>query len=68
MNNQLKVLIADNTAEFSKECEKLLTSYGIDVILTQKDGEKLINDIKTYAPDVVLADVFMPHIDLVGVL
>ncbi|MEE1025287.1 MAG: sporulation transcription factor Spo0A [Acutalibacteraceae bacterium] len=68
MNNQLKVLIADNTAEFSKECEKLLTSYGIDVMLTQKDGAKLINDIKAYAPDVVLADVFMPHIDLVGVL
>ena len=68
MENKLKVLIADNTTEFSAEGGKLLNSYGMEVIYTQKDGIKLMAEIKNRHPDVVVADVFMPHIDILGVL
>lgn len=68
MANKLKVLIADNTTEFGQSCVRVLSSYGMEVILTQKDGMKLLSDIKQHAPDVVLADVFMPKLDVLGVL
>ena len=68
MQKRLKVMIAENSTEFSLECEKTLTSYGMEVILVEKDGNRLINAIKSQNPDVVLADVFMPHCDMIGVL
>ena len=68
MQKKLKIMIAEKATDFSKECEKLLESYGMEVILTEKDGNRLISDISTKAPDVVLADVFMPHCDIIGVL
>ena len=68
MQKRLKIMIAEKATEFSQECEKLLESYGMDVILTEKDGNKLISDISAIKPDVVLADVFMPHCDIIGVL
>lgn len=68
MQKKLKVIIAENMTEFTKECEKTLKSYGMDVVLTKKDGNSLISDISRYNPDVVLADVFMPHTDIIGVL
>ena len=68
MANKLKVLIADSSTDFSRECSKVLNSYGMEVILTQKDGIKLLTEIKAIRPDVVIADVFMPHLDIIGVL
>ena len=54
--------------DFSMECEKLLSSYGMEVILTKKDGSELLAAIKIEKPDIVLADVFMPRTDIMGVL
>ncbi|MBQ7128802.1 MAG: response regulator, partial [Clostridia bacterium] len=68
MQKKLKVIIAENMTDFSKECEKVLGSYGMDVILIKKDGNTLLSEIKVQSPDIVLADVFMPHIDIMGVL
>lgn len=68
MEKKLKVLIADNSSEFSIECTKVLKSYGMEVMMTQKDGLRLLSDIKNLKPTVVIADVFMPHLDLLGVL
>ena len=68
MQKRLKIMIAENSTEFSKECEKVLTSYGMEVILLEKDGKALIDAIKSKSPDVVLADVFMPHCDMIGLL
>ena len=68
MQKRLKIMIAENTTEFSKECEKVLSSYGMEVILTEKDGKRLLERINMESPDVVLADVFMPHCDIIGVL
>ena len=66
--SQLNVVIADNSAEFGSQCQKVLSSYGMNVSLCEKDGIELLEKIRLYKPDVVLADMFMPNLDVLGVL
>ena len=68
MEKKLKIVIADDSTEFSKNCAKSLTGYGMDVILAQKDGLSIISKIKSEKPDIVLSEVFMPNLDVLGVL
>ncbi|MGI6270081.1 MAG: sporulation transcription factor Spo0A [Candidatus Howiella sp.] len=68
MEKKLKVIIADDSTEFGHSCAHTLKSYGMDVALCAKDGVKLVSEIKSGNPDVVLADVFMPGLDVLGVL
>ena len=68
MKKQLNVLIADNSAEFGVHCQKMLTSYGMNAVLCEKDGTVLLEKIKATKPDVVLSDLFMPGIDSLGIL
>ena len=68
MEKKLKIVIADDSTEFSKNCAKSLTGYGMDVILAQKDGLNIISKIKSEKPDIVLSEVFMPNLDILGVL
>lgn len=68
MENKLKVVIADDSPEFGQNCANVLKSYGMDVHLCSKDGQKLVNEAKHLKPDVILADVFMPNLDILGVL
>ena len=68
MEKKLKIVIADDSTEFSKNCAKSLTGYGMDVILAQKDGLSIISKIKSEKPDIVLSEVFMPNLDILGVL
>ena len=68
MENKLKLVIADDGAEFGINCANVLKSYGITVTLCEKDGQKLLQYIKTQKPDIVVADVFMPNLDILGVL
>ncbi|MBO4468455.1 MAG: sporulation transcription factor Spo0A [Clostridia bacterium] len=68
MEKRLKIIVADNGDEFGKVLDKAFTNYGMDVNLCEKDGKKLLEQIKEQKPDVVLADVFMPNLDILGVL
>ncbi len=68
MEKKLKIVIADDSTEFSKNCAKTLTSYGMNVVLSEKDGLKVVTTIRKEKPDVLIADVFMPNIDILGVL
>lgn len=68
MENKLKVLIAEKSTDFAVKCQKVLGSYGMNAITVEKDGALLLDEIRRTSPDVVLADVFMPHTDLMGVL
>lgn len=68
MEKKLKVIIADDSTELGQNCAKALEGYGMEVSLCAKDGQKLIEKIKHGNPDVVIADVFMPNIDILGVL
>ncbi len=68
MEKNLKIIIADDSTEFSKNCAKILKSYGMDVILTEKDGLNVISKVKSEKADVLLAEVFMPNLDILGFL
>lgn len=68
MEKKLKIVIADDMSDFSKNAVKVLGSYGMEVILTQKDGLKVISTVKAEKPDVLLAEIFMPNLDILGVL
>lgn len=68
MDKKLSVLIADDSTELGQGCAKALKSYGMSVELCEKDGKRLIERAKADKPDVILADVFMPNLDILGVL
>lgn len=68
MGKKLKIIIADSSTELGQNCAKALKGYGMDVMLCEKDGVELLNKTKKEKPDVVLADVFMPNLDILGVL
>lgn len=68
MDKKLKIVIADDSAEFGQSCEKAFKAYGMVPVLCEKDGKKLVDKIKRENPDIVLADVFMPNLDILGVL
>ena len=68
MRKKLKIVIADDSTELGQNCAKALKGYGMDVVLCQKDGQQVLNAVRSQKPDVVLADVFMPNLDIIGVL
>lgn len=68
MGKKLKIVIADDSTELGQNCAKALKSYGMDVFLCEKDGQKVLAKTKSEKPDVILADVFMPNLDILGVL
>lgn len=65
---QLNVVIADSSADFGSQCQKVLSSYGMNVSMCEKDGIVLLEKIRLHKPNVVLADMFMPNLDILGVL
>ncbi len=68
MEKKLKVLLADDSTEFSQNCCNVLRNYGMEVSICQKDGRVLFEEIKKREPDVVLSDLFMPNLDAIGVM
>ncbi len=68
MTKQLNVIIADDSAEFGQKCARILKGYGMEVELCEKDGNKIINVFQKQKADVIIADVFMPGLDILGVL
>lgn len=68
MEKKLKIVIADDTTELGKSCAKAFKAYGMDVALCEKDGRSVLAKAKSEKPDIVLADVFMPNLDILGVL
>ncbi len=68
MNNSIKVMLAENNTEFSQKCYRVLSSYGYDVTLAEKDGSQVLAKIKTVCPDILIMDAFMLHVDALGVM
>lgn len=68
MDNNIRLLLADEGSDFAKQCKTAFTEHGIDVITCPKDGNKLVDAIINSCPDVVLLDVFLPHLDAIGVI
>ena len=68
MEKKLKIIVADDTTELGQNCAKTFKAYGMDVVLCEKDGRKVLSKTKSEKPDIILADVFMPNLDILGVL
>lgn len=63
-----RIIICESCKE---NCENLilnLRKQGFGVTVAPKDGEKLFELIQDQLPDIVVCDVFMSHIDAVGLL
>ena len=61
-------MIADDGNNFSGVCSNILRSHGLETIVVSKDGKEILDSIKTHKPDVVLSDVFLPHMDSIAIM
>lgn len=68
MKNRFKILIAEDSAEFLSEQSDVFEEHNLEPKFCEKDGEKVIEEIKNFKPDIVLMDMFMSNIDGVGVM
>lgn len=68
MEKKLKIIVADESTELGQSCARTFKGYGMEVCLCEKDGKAVLEKIKSEKPDIVLADVFMPNLDILGVL
>ncbi len=68
MENSIKLMIANDSAEYQRENSQIFADNGFVVTYTPKDGIQLLEQIRLQRPDAVLAPIFMPGLDAVGVL
>ena len=68
MSKQRKIVIAEENGDFTRRCCAALTAYGYEVVTVPKDGMQLLEAMRTHAPDVVIFDAIMSHMDALGVL
>lgn len=67
-NEKMKVLIADDTAEFGKACQREMAQLGFEAVLTKKDGRSVIECIEAQRFDAIIFDVFMSSLDGIEVM
>lgn len=67
-NEKFKVLIADDTAEFGKACQREMAQLGFEAVLTKKDGRSVIDCIEAQRFDAIIFDVFMSSLDGIEVM
>ena len=68
MNNQARVLIAEDNAEYAEYLKNLLEENNICVTGTARDGAEAIKMLKELRPDVMTLDIVMPRLDGIEVL
>ena len=69
MNEKIKILIADDNAEFAKTLKSYIEKEeDMQIIGQAKDGNEAVKMIEELHPDIALLDVIMPHLDGLGVL
>lgn len=68
MENKLKILVADESAEFRAMCGDALNCSDMEVMDGAADGCECLEKIIAMEPDVVVMDVILPHMDGIEVL
>ncbi len=68
MEQNIKILIADENSEFRKSCRSNLTGLGYRVIEEASNGEEALYKIDKCHPDVVLCDVWLSRLDSTQVI
>lgn len=68
MENQIRVLIAEDNAEYADSLKRTLEKNDIHVVGIAEDGVKALEEIERLSPDLVTLDIVMPRMDGVQVL
>lgn len=68
MTERIKLLMTQDNADNMNEAKTTLEDHGMDVSFCMKDGEEVIARVLADKPDVVIMDLFMTHIDSIGVM
>lgn len=68
MANEIKLLIADENAEFRKTCRANLSALGYEHIEEAVSGEDAVCKIDQLHPDVVLIDLWLSKLDCIQVM
>ena len=68
MENQIKVLIAEDNAEYADTLKRTFEKNNIKVVGIAEDGVKALEEIERLSPDLVTLDIIMPRMDGIQVL
>ncbi len=68
MNEKIKILIGDDSAQFGVSCASVLRQSGFYVITRPKNGLTVLDAINSERPGVVIIDAVMPGLDAIGLL
>ena len=68
MSANVKIIIADNSMDFSKKMVSALSSKGYSVTECESDGSAVLNGIRSGQPDIVICDALMPTADALEVM
>ena len=66
---KIKVCIVDDNRELVNLLDEYISTQGdMEVVGTAHNGQDCINLLEDVAPDVLILDIIMPHLDGLGVL
>ena len=68
MNNKIKVMIGDDSAEYGVNLASKLRESGLYAYTRRKDGNVLLESIKNDSPDVVVVDLTVPNLDAIALM
>jgi two-component system response regulator (stage 0 sporulation protein A) len=68
MTGTLKVLLTEDGNDLGQNCSQTLRSNGFEVQVIPKDGLEVLKQVENKAPDVLIMDTFLSHVDALGVM
>ena len=68
MTERMKLLMTQEPTDNMTEIMQSLEQYSFSTAFCMKDGEEVLSRIQNEKPDVVIMDLFMTHIDSIGVM
>lgn len=68
MKKIFKVLVSGDIGEFHMEKGDIFAEKGLTAVFCEKNGDRVLDEIKAHNPDIVLMDIFMSGLDGIGVI
>ncbi len=62
-NSKSRVLIVDNSRQFTRSARLLLQHYGRYVACEENDARRALETARRFKPDLVIVDLIMPQVD-----